>query len=944
MGGVRAGQGGDVLLHDSCKRGGTTMSTWSKSIAIFMIPLLLAISLCGQLSCGQEEPAKRVLVLNSYHKGFLWTDNTVKGIESVVGSEENDIELTIEYMDTKSITYDARYKEKLYDLYQYKYGNQTFDMIISTDDNAFDFLREYHEDLFPGTPVVFSGVNNLEAPNLVDLDVFTGVIELLSVKETIDIALSLHPETREIVFVVDSTPTGTQLWSQIQGLSGHYENIRMTRIDDSLSMEQIEDGLSELSDDTIVLFITLNRDKSGTYHSSKEAVPRVCRASTRPVYGCSVQVLPHGIVGGELIGGVYHGQVAATMAKRILMGEAVRDIPVITEPQTQSLFDYNQMQRWGIKESDLPEGSIIVNKPYSFYEENKGPIWGIIAFMIVQTLIIVALVVNRSRRKRAEDELRESEDRFRTIFDSINDCVFIQDVETGAILNANNTTCNMYGYTREELRRIDVQTISRGEAPYAQEDAIKWIQKAAAGEPQVFEWRAKHKSGRLFWAEVSMRSAVIGGHERMLVVVRDITERKSAEKRTAHLNLVLRAIRNVNQLVTKEHDRDRLLQGACDNLIETRGYHNAWIALIDESGTLVTTAEAGLGEAFVPMVKRLEQGELIECAQKALLQSGVVMIDDPISTCRGCPLAERYEGRRAMTARLEHKGTVYGLFSVAVPAKLAADREEQELFKEVAGDIAFALYNLKQEEKRKRADEQLKRTLADLKRSNADLEQFAYVVSHDLQEPLRMVTSYVQLLSRRYVGKLDSDANDFIGFAVDGASRMQTLIQDLLTYSRVGTRGKPLAPTDCEDILERVLDNLKLAIEDNSAVITYNALPTINVDASQLSQLLQNLIGNAIKFHGEDVPLVHVAAEQKDGDWLFSVADNGIGIAPEYFERIFVIFQRLHGREEYSGTGIGLAVCKKIVERHGGRMWVESEPGQGATFYFTMPVRGGEEG
>ena len=202
------------------------MNTRNKSVAIFSISLLIVLSLCGPLSCGQEEPAKRVLVLNSYHKGFLWTDNTVKGIESVLGSEENDIELTIEYMDTKSIKYDARYKEKLYDLYKYKYGNQTFDLIISTDDNALDFLREYHEDVLPGTPVVFCGVNNLDAPNLVDGDVFTGVIELLAVKETIDLALSLHPGTREIVFVVDGTPTGTQIRSQIQGLSGYYENIR----------------------------------------------------------------------------------------------------------------------------------------------------------------------------------------------------------------------------------------------------------------------------------------------------------------------------------------------------------------------------------------------------------------------------------------------------------------------------------------------------------------------------------------------------------------------------------------------------------------------------------------------------------------------------------------------------------------------------------------------
>ncbi|MBN1995467.1 MAG: PAS domain S-box protein [Anaerolineae bacterium] len=247
---------------------------------------------------------------------------------------------------------------------------------------------------------------------------------------------------------------------------------------------------------------------------------------------------------------------------------------------------------------------------------------------------------------------------------------------------------------------------------------------------------------------------------------------------------------------------------------------------------------------------------------------------------------------------------------------------------------------------RKQIEAALIRQTQELARSNAELEQFAYVSSHDLQEPLRMVTSYVQLLARRYRGQLDNDADEFIAYAVDGASRMQQLINDLLAYSRVGTRGKDFAPTDCQATLEYTLRNLQPVIQECGATITRDALPTVMADSLQLAQLFQNLIGNALKFRSQEPPRIHISAEKNHhgaaDEWLFSVADNGIGLEPEYAERIFIIFQRLHNREEYSGTGIGLAVCKKIVERHHGRIWVESQAGAGATFYFTLPAMKGQ--
>jgi PAS domain S-box-containing protein len=258
------------------------------------------------------------------------------------------------------------------------------------------------------------------------------------------------------------------------------------------------------------------------------------------------------------------------------------------------------------------------------------------------------------------------------------------------------------------------------------------------------------------------------------------------------------------------------------------------------------------------------------------------------------------------------------------------------VYRNEAGEIQGVFAAARDITERKAMENEIKQTLEKLQQSNAELEQFAYVASHDLQEPLRMVASYVQLIERRYKGKLDKDADEFIDYAVDGANRMRGLIDDLLTYSRVSRLGKPFEPTNLESTLDIVLLNLKASITENKAVVIHDKLPIVMADGGQLVQLFQNLIGNAIKFHGKKPPRVHVSAQDKGNEYLFSVSDNGIGIAPEYFERLFKIFQRLHTREEYSGSGIGLALCKRIVERHGGRIWIESQVGKGSTIYFTL--------
>jgi light-regulated signal transduction histidine kinase (bacteriophytochrome) len=241
----------------------------------------------------------------------------------------------------------------------------------------------------------------------------------------------------------------------------------------------------------------------------------------------------------------------------------------------------------------------------------------------------------------------------------------------------------------------------------------------------------------------------------------------------------------------------------------------------------------------------------------------------------------------------------------------------------------------------RRLRQEYKQSQEELMRSNRALEQFAYIASHDLQEPVRMVAIFSQLLAQRYGDKLDAEGEKYMKFVTEGALRMQTMIEDLLTYSRLGREGLSAKPTDCNEVVQRALSNLASLIQDCKAVVSCERLPVVVADAGLLLQLFQNLVGNALKFRRAEAPLVKLWAVEQKSDWLFSVSDNGIGIAPEQAENIFIIFRRLHTRTEYPGNGLGLAICKKVVEQHGGKIWVESVPGQGSTFKFTLPKQRG---
>lgn len=409
---------------------------------------------------------------------------------------------------------------------------------------------------------------------------------------------------------------------------------------------------------------------------------------------------------------------------------------------------------------------------------------------------------------------------------------------------------------------------------------------------------------------------------------------RASEARAKALHAFVETVR----ALTAETDMDRLLAYLVDAARRLAEARYAAFGVFDETGERLTQfITQGVDEATKGAIGSLPTGRGL---LGRLPHQGVLRMRDLAQHPSSVGFPPHHPPMRSfLGVTVQAYGRVFGRFYLT--EKQGADEFtelDEQILTALADHASEAIENALLLRQLRLAEAELRKLNDELVRSNSDLQQFAYVASHDLQEPLRMVASYTQLLARRYKGKLDADADEFIGYAVDGANRMQRLIQDLLAYSRVSTRGQAFEPVPVGAIVAQALDNLRGAVEESRAVVTRDPLPTVMADETQLLQLFQNLLSNAIKFRGGQPPRVHVSAARHDTEWQFSVRDNGIGIDPQYADRIFVVFRRLHNITEYPGTGIGLAICKKIVERHGGRIWVESQPGKGATFYFTVPV------
>ena len=516
----------------------------------------------------------------------------------------------------------------------------------------------------------------------------------------------------------------------------------------------------------------------------------------------------------------------------------------------------------------------------------------LLTFLWTTAASMFAIETKGGQFRRAETQRKAEDKKLRQLLSSVKDYAIFALTRDGRIATWNVGAESLYGYQASEILGLPFAKL------FPSEDVTNGhpgadLQKAHREERgEIDGWQIRKNGSRFFaHATLSVHWGE-GSTDGFTAVIRDVTEQKGAEAALTQERLIL----------------ERILEGALS------GY---WDWRVQE-GT----------EYLSPMFKRMfgyadhELPNTPEAWQSIILPEDLGKVQEVLQR----HIASRGSIPFSTEVRYRHKdGSV--VWVLCAGYTLAWDTNGQPLH--IVGchvDISA----------QKRAEEELNRTLAELERSNADLAQFAYIASHDLQEPLRGVTGCVTLLEKRYAAQLDAGAKELIQHAVSSTSRMQTLINDLLAFSRVGTHGRPFEATDCNLTLRLALSNLSTTLEERGALVSSDPLPTVSADPVQLTQVFQNLVGNGVKFCERRPPRIHVSARCEEGTWVFSVQDNGIGIDRQYWDRIFVLFQRLHARSEYAGTGIGLAICKRIVERHGGRIWVESELGKGSTFSFTL--------
>ena len=899
--------------------------------------ICLALPMMPSFALADPPTPTRVLVL--YYFGRSDANNVAldQSLQTAFRTTaKGSVEYNTEYLEAERSSDESQFPV-LRDYLMGKYAGRKIDVIIATSHRMLQFLLKYRPDLFPDTPVVFIALKRRALLEQAAALGITGVVITDAYRSTLNLALTLHPHTERAFIISGTLERDRSLEAEAREELKEFEGrVAFTYLTDRPADDLIA-SVKGVPERSIILYIRQSRDAPGRSLTPRDFLALIAQSARVPVYGISYGYVGYGLLGGYTSSPDGTGAKVVEQVLRIANGARPQDIPVVEAPNI-AVFDWRQLRRWGISDDKLPPGSTVLFRELTFWERYRWQLLGALLLFAVQGFLIAFLLLERTRRRLATGELGSSERRYRQMFEQNRAVQLLVDRETSAIVDANAAAAEFYGYSLQDLRRMNLSDINTSTRTQRTEE----VNRATNEGRNYFLFRHRLASGAIRDVEVHTSLLEAGGRTLYYSIIHDITERKRAE---AQLSL----LQTIGIEVAAANDLHSALEVVLRRVVESTGwaFGEAWIPTHD--GTLLECGPqwgSGHGlEEFKAFSRNIRfqpgfgfPGRVWKSREPAWIQN---VTSDEIFLRAGVAQQSGLRGALAIPIISGEEVIAVLQFFLREP------REEDERMVRVIAAVASQLGMVIE---RKRAadalnllnaelEQRVSQRTADLGIKSRELETFAYSVAHDLKAPLRGIEGYSRLLVEDHADKLDEEGRFFLENINNSSEEMNRLIEDLLAYSRIERRTMKPDRLELGPFITALVEQKKYEETGRSIdfVLNVNGGKVV-ADAIGLTLALRNYLDNAIKFSRHTkAPRIEVGAWENEGSCRVWVRDNGVGFDMKYHDQIFEIFRRLHFDEDYRGTGVGLAIVRKAMERMGGRAWAESETGRGATFYLEIP-------